>query len=413
MIRVATIVLLLGNASFAATVSVGHVTAGPEHGGAALPLHLDPYLSEEVSAVLVDIAFDSNSLTLSEAIPGPAAAAAGKSVNVVEFSPGVVRVIVAGLNQEAMYEGVVAEVSLLFSPGIPPGFHPVSLGYTELSDPYGSRLEVSTVSGGVYIEGPEEEGEGEGKTDEAFEEEEPAPSVDETDDGLQEDASDVQAEDDASALDTEAATDSGTSTSSSGTTSATGRSGGSYGYGAGRDVDGESSSARGDRPRGSHGSPGYAGGSSAGSPIRGYGGSRTIGNPGGGGAYSSRGAPSSRSIPSRSVRSSSGVSSHAPRSGITPSFGGAVSLQEPAYAAADGRERLAMAVPGTVDPRLRTGMESDGALDSGLLAAPRGWRGIGHGLAGLAVGLFVALLLFVVRGLAFRGKRHVRRPLSE
>jgi hypothetical protein len=88
-----------------------------------------------------DLSFDTASFALLDVQVGDAAAQAGKSVVFNESTPGTITVVVAGLNQNTILDGVVAEIS--FCPLVQ-GADSYALGFDAVvvSDPFGNPVDV-------------------------------------------------------------------------------------------------------------------------------------------------------------------------------------------------------------------------------------------------------------------------------
>jgi len=150
-----TLVLLstiaVTNESLAATVTVATGTYIPGQTEVALPVSLDSAAGEEVCAAQFDLLFNSSVLTMQGVTAGSAATAAGKQLSSSTISPGRIRVIVAGLNQNVIGDGVIATVRFAVVSGTPGGIQPVTLSGVLLSDPDGVAVPSSGVSGGINI----------------------------------------------------------------------------------------------------------------------------------------------------------------------------------------------------------------------------------------------------------------------
>ncbi len=162
--------LFWGFPAFAALLSVGVAHTEPGGPGVGVPVVLDAAAGEEISAVEFDLAYDPEALVLRELNVGAAALQAGKSLSFTEFAPGVLRVVVAGLNQSVIPNGFVA-LAVFQAHDYTSGFLPISLGYASLSSPYGEPVPAAVAGGGVHVRGePAPTAEGEGKSEGEYEE---------------------------------------------------------------------------------------------------------------------------------------------------------------------------------------------------------------------------------------------------
>ncbi len=117
---------------------------------------------EQVSGIQFDLAVDAPPLSLSAAVAGAAASQAGKAVSSNELEPGRYRILVAGLNQNILGAGVVAELTLAVAGDAAPGAYPVRLANVIMSDPSGGRVSATAEDGAIEVTG-EAEGEAEGE----------------------------------------------------------------------------------------------------------------------------------------------------------------------------------------------------------------------------------------------------------
>jgi len=91
-----------------------------------------------------------SSFTLVSVVAGPAAIAAGKNVQ-VNTSAGVSRLIVFGLNQTPIGEGVLAIATVRSLPTIPSGVYPIVTLNPVASDASGAAAPMSVTSGWIKL----------------------------------------------------------------------------------------------------------------------------------------------------------------------------------------------------------------------------------------------------------------------
>jgi hypothetical protein len=89
--------------------------------GIVAHMHLKPGPSAEPCAFQFDLAYPSEFLKLEGAFPGPAAEAARKDTVIQPSGPGMVRVVVAGLNQTPIEPGVAVVLRFAYRDGVGPG----------------------------------------------------------------------------------------------------------------------------------------------------------------------------------------------------------------------------------------------------------------------------------------------------
>ena len=103
------------------------------------------------SALQFDLRYDASRFSVADVAVGSAAQAAGKgaSSNVVE--PGVLRVIVAGMNQDIVGSGTIAEVTFNVVDPDSSGTSNLVFRNTVVSDPYGSGVPSNGVDGRITL----------------------------------------------------------------------------------------------------------------------------------------------------------------------------------------------------------------------------------------------------------------------
>lgn len=156
--------LLPGNA-FAAMLTVSSVAnVSPGQTLVPVPILLANGLDDAVSGIEVDVEFDPTVLTLKSVTTGAAASSAGKHVSSNILDSGITRVIVAGLNQDAIEDGDVAVVSFAVLADAVAGASDIALSDPRLVSPIGTEVPVEAVAGSVtVVRTGEGEGEGEGE----------------------------------------------------------------------------------------------------------------------------------------------------------------------------------------------------------------------------------------------------------
>jgi len=147
------IAMLPGNAraqASGATLSVGSGSGSPGTLDVVVPVTLSSEPSSEVSGVNFDLLYDSSRLSVGGVTIGAAASAAGKSLSSSQPSPGTVRVIVFGLNQEAIADGILADIHFNVLPAAAPGQSALTLSAASASDPWGVAVLPLTLSNGSF-----------------------------------------------------------------------------------------------------------------------------------------------------------------------------------------------------------------------------------------------------------------------
>ena len=418
VLRWAAVGLLAGGAASAATLSVGSANATADQGEITLPISVSSAQGDNPSVLQFDILYDEQAMSLPDVAVGAAAAGANKTVNAVEYAPGVVRVMVAGFNQDAIANGVALEAFFEVNPDVSPADYNVALGRVVMSDPYGNPLHVETEHGAVRVadaevsDTPLEEdldAEGEKREGEWYEEDELSDST------TDESTSTSQPGENASHA------TSGTTASNNDRTNSDDRDSTRYlgydGYGWGHagvsdgGATGAGPAGAETRSRVSSAPPSPRAALPDSGVPRVYGGSTHHG---------AASAPEPRSAPSvpAKIYSASNTARRSTPARSTPSGEGqdrvpAVMHHEVANPAAPGRQ-IAMAVPGGAAHRnaANEGWHSPADAFGTLVVDPGAGRRWMHGLPGAALGLFGVCFILWVRALVFRGIRTRGRKMG-
>ena len=141
--------ILSGALANAATLSVEEVEASPGDVNITVDVSLETKSSEQVSDMQFDLAFNDEHLEFVNAEIGPAASAANKTLQSNQLEPGVVRLVISGLNQNAIPDGVVAKTSFALSETAPNEKFVLDAENVILSDPTGLQVFATAVSGGI------------------------------------------------------------------------------------------------------------------------------------------------------------------------------------------------------------------------------------------------------------------------
>lgn len=120
--------------------------AQPEFGAGGeirVPVVLAAPREDGVAALQFDLAFDTAQLAFMSVEAGPSSVAAEKLAQANPLRAGTARVIIAGLNRNALADGIVAWAHFSPAPGAHPPFK-LGLGGTVFSDPSGNAIDVET-----------------------------------------------------------------------------------------------------------------------------------------------------------------------------------------------------------------------------------------------------------------------------
>ncbi len=148
------VALAWGPVCLAATVTLQ--APAPGAGYIAVPISLAPGTDERVASLQFDMAFDGTAFQVDSIKPGPSALNASKDVMFSVPDNGTVRVIVAGLNQNVVGEGVIATVYLTRTTG-DAALPTVGLSSIIVSDPTGEGLEALYEEDSQELEPTEED----------------------------------------------------------------------------------------------------------------------------------------------------------------------------------------------------------------------------------------------------------------
>ncbi|HUW61233.1 MAG TPA: cohesin domain-containing protein [Candidatus Bathyarchaeia archaeon] len=95
---------------------------------------------DTVAGAQVDVVFDSDVMTLVGITAGAAATSAGKSVSYSELEPGVIRLMVMGMNINTIGDGDLARLSFVLGCRMPSGDYTIDLDGLVLSNPVGMAV---------------------------------------------------------------------------------------------------------------------------------------------------------------------------------------------------------------------------------------------------------------------------------
>ncbi len=103
---------ILGLVVVVSAAQAGKITLGTpvatSDGGLDVSVNVTPDSGQDVAALQFDLHYDSSRYGFTDAASGGAAAGAGKDTVVSDTEPGMVRVVVAGINQDTLGSGTVA-----------------------------------------------------------------------------------------------------------------------------------------------------------------------------------------------------------------------------------------------------------------------------------------------------------------
>ena len=138
----------------AATLSLSDATAIPSQTHVAFPLSLSLAFGEQLTAVTLDVQFDTTIAQWGSVTLDPAVVALGKQVTSNVLSPGHIRVIVYGLDRQILSAGSLGQLFLDVSTSAPIGNSPITLQNGLASDPSGTDVAVTLFGGQLVVQAP-------------------------------------------------------------------------------------------------------------------------------------------------------------------------------------------------------------------------------------------------------------------
>jgi hypothetical protein len=150
-ILISMLILLSGiTKSEAATLSIdlGKAEAGQT---IATPVRLTNSSGASISSINFDVAYDSKQIRFDEAVAGEAAIKAGKSLSASSLAPGQLRVIIFGLDQNTIANGIVASLSFRINTSAKTGNVALKLENAVASGPQAQSVPLKLKTGRVNI----------------------------------------------------------------------------------------------------------------------------------------------------------------------------------------------------------------------------------------------------------------------
>lgn len=137
-----------------ASLSAGSASGIPGDSDIVIPVRLDPDEGIEITGLNFDLTFDTNRLSIQNVTIGSAASSAAKTLSWLSPSSGRIRVIIFGLNQTAIPNGVMAKVTFSVNTGADPGSSSLSLSNATATDQNGVSVPLSLSPGTFTIPAP-------------------------------------------------------------------------------------------------------------------------------------------------------------------------------------------------------------------------------------------------------------------
>ncbi len=157
LLKLAPLLGLLACAQgMAATLTAGQVDAKRDT-TITVPLTLGLGGDDKIAGFQGDIHFEPKALSLVTISPGPAAVETKKNVSYSTVSRGHVRLILAGLNQNLMHNGIVANIVFRVASQTASGRQAITFEKVTAADANGGPASLSASSGYVNVCPQEEE----------------------------------------------------------------------------------------------------------------------------------------------------------------------------------------------------------------------------------------------------------------
>jgi len=137
-----------------AQLSVGDGSGMPGDSGIVIPVRLTSDDGVGVTGLNFDLSFDAGRLNVQNVAIGGAASSASKTLSWSSPSSGRVRVIIFGLNQTAISNGTVANVTFGVNAGAASGATGLALSNATATDQSGSSVSLSLSSGTFTVIAP-------------------------------------------------------------------------------------------------------------------------------------------------------------------------------------------------------------------------------------------------------------------
>lgn len=137
-----------------ASLSAGSGSGLPGASGVAVSISLNSQTGPGVVGVNFDVGYDTSRLTVDGVSIGSAASAAGKSLSWSEPTSGTLRIIVFGLNQNAIADGAIAVISFSVRSTASPGTFALPLSNAVAVDPDGGSVALTLNPGSFTVLAP-------------------------------------------------------------------------------------------------------------------------------------------------------------------------------------------------------------------------------------------------------------------
>jgi hypothetical protein len=117
----------------------------------SIPIELSAEIGEEIAAIQFELSYDDSQIALDRIDIGESAQTADKTLNFANVSSGVDRIVIQGINNNIMANGIVANIRVDLVAGVPDDVLTLSLDQLVASDAQGDEVSLTAVNGTLTI----------------------------------------------------------------------------------------------------------------------------------------------------------------------------------------------------------------------------------------------------------------------
>jgi hypothetical protein len=118
---------------------------------ASIPIELSAENEEEIAAVQFELSYDDSLIAIDRIDIGESAQTADKTLNSANVSSGVDRIVIQGINNNILANGIVANIRIDLVSGVPDDVLMLSLDQLVASDAQGDAVPLTAVNGTLTI----------------------------------------------------------------------------------------------------------------------------------------------------------------------------------------------------------------------------------------------------------------------
>ncbi len=117
----------------------------------SIPIELAAEFGEEIAAIQFELGYDDSLIAVDRIDTGESAQTADKTLNSANVSSGVDRIVIQGINNNIMANGIVANIRVDLVAGVPEDVLTLSLDQLVASDAQGDEVSLTAVNGTLTI----------------------------------------------------------------------------------------------------------------------------------------------------------------------------------------------------------------------------------------------------------------------